>query len=56
LGRGFAVLLNKRGEEKLINQKRKLLVERNSSSLVVCKPPQPATGIVISLDQYRERY
>jgi hypothetical protein len=47
--------LNKRGEEKLINQKRRLLVERNSSSLVVCITPQPAAGIVFSLDQYRER-
>jgi len=49
LGRGFAVLLNKRGEEKLINQKRKTLVERNSSSLVVCMSPKPATRSWYSL-------
>jgi hypothetical protein len=34
-GREFAVLWNQRSEEKLVNQKWILLVERNSSFLVV---------------------
>jgi hypothetical protein len=33
-GREFAVVWSQRNEEKLVNQKRKTLVERNSSLLV----------------------